>query len=102
MMAVFALVFALDGGPPKQSWFGVDKVKHFCVSALVQSVGFSASRAVGLDRGVSQAAGAGAVIAVGVVKEVHDRRRGGRFSGRDLVWDAAGAASAAALLNGTR
>lgn len=102
MIAALALAVVLDTTPPKQPWFGVDKVKHFCVSALVQSVGFSASRAAGLDRRVSQAVGAGAVVAVGVVKEVHDRRRGGPFSGKDLLWDAAGATSAAALLNGTR
>jgi hypothetical protein len=37
-----------------------------------------------------------AVVSVG--KELRDRRRGGRASGRDLVWDAAGAALWGALL----
>jgi putative lipoprotein len=102
MIAALALAVLVDSTPPKQPWFGPDKVKHFFVSALVQSVGFSAARAAGLDRQGSQAVGAGAVAVAGVWKEVRDRREGGRFSTSDLVWDAAGSASAAALLNGTR
>lgn len=88
--------------PARQSWLGTDKVKHFLVSAFVQSVGYSASRAAGLGRAQAQAVGGGAVVVVGIWKEVRDRRRGGPVSTADLVWDAAGATSAAALLNGTR
>jgi hypothetical protein len=36
------------------------------------------------------------VVSIG--KEVHDRRRGGRVSGRDLAWDAAGGALWGVLL----
>jgi hypothetical protein len=36
-----------------------------------------------------------------VAKEVHDRRAGGRFSVRDLAWDAAGIAAASAMLSHT-
>ena len=102
MIAPLALVVALHAAPPRQSWFGRDKLKHFCMSAMVQSVGYSASRAAGLDRAASQAVGGGAVAVVGVWKEVRDRRRGGPFSRQDLVWDAAGGFAAASLLNGTR
>lgn len=101
MIATLLLAVALDSTPARQSWLGTDKIKHFFVSAFVQSVGYSASRAAGLGRAPSQAVGGGAVALVGVWKEVRDRRRGGAFSTADLVWDAAGAASAAALLNGT-
>lgn len=102
MIAALALAILVDSTPPKQPWFGPDKVKHFFMSALVQSVGFSAARAAGLDRQGAQIAGAGAVAVVGAGKEVRDRKQGGRFSTTDLVWDVAGAASAATLLNGTR
>jgi uncharacterized protein YfiM (DUF2279 family) len=37
-------------------------------------------------------------VVVGVGKELHDRATHGDVSARDLVWDAAGAASATALL----
>lgn len=82
--------------------FGADKVKHFLMSFLVQSAGFSVGRAAGLDRGASQAVGAAAVGSVGVLKELHDRSRGKPFSAGDLLWDAAGGVAAASLLNGTR
>lgn len=87
--------------PPGDGWFGVDKLKHFLVSAFVQSVGYSIASAAGADR-VTAHAGAGVVtLGVGIWKEGHDRNATG-FSTKDLAWDAAGALAAAALLNGAR
>jgi uncharacterized protein YfiM (DUF2279 family) len=43
-----------------------------------------------------------ATVAVGIGKEVRDGRSGGRFDVRDLMWDLAGAASAAAVLEQSR
>jgi len=83
-------------------FFGADKVKHFLLSFLVQSTGYSMSRAAGLDRGASQAVGAAGVATVGLLKEIQDKRRGKPFSIGDLAVDAAGGLAAAALLNGTR
>jgi uncharacterized protein YfiM (DUF2279 family) len=40
-------------------------------------------------------------LTFGVGKELVDVRRGSTFSGRDLVWDAAGAGSATILLDRT-
>ena len=88
--------FALD------RWFGADKVKHFLMSALVQSATYSASRVARIDRSASQIAAGGTVLAIGVAKEFHDRHMGKPFSIEDLVWDATGGFAAAALLNGTR
>lgn len=96
-----ALAFAL-ALPPVGSWFGADKLKHFLMSAFVQSAAFSASRAAGADRRVSNVVAAASSATIGVSKEVHDRRIGKPFSIQDLAWDAAGAGAMAALLARTR
>ena len=101
MIALLALSVALQA-PPGSPWFGADKVKHFFMSALVHSATFSLSRGAGLNHGRSQLVAGASAAAVGVWKEVYDKRSRKPFSVSDLVWDAAGAASAAALLNRTR
>ncbi|HEY8174261.1 MAG TPA: hypothetical protein VIF32_01085 [Gemmatimonadaceae bacterium] len=100
-MKIVAFI-ALLHGPPGEAWFGADKVKHFFLSALIQSATFSAARIVGLDKSASQTVGGAAVAGFGLGKELHDRRTAKPFSLRDLAWDAAGGLAAAALLNGTR
>ena len=99
---VLALGLATPTSTPRDSWFGADKVKHFLVSAMIQSAAFSAARAAGASRPVAQAVGGVSVATIGVWKELRDRRDQKPFSPRDLSWDAAGALAAAALLNGTR
>lgn len=97
MIASLALVAQLAA--PRDSWFGVDKLKHFFVAAFTQSVAYSALQAAKVrhDRAL---AGAWAVTAaVSVAKEVHDARTTGLFSVRDLVWDAAGAGFATVLID---
>lgn len=96
MIAGVALALALV--TPPDHWFGADKLKHFFVAAFTQSVTYSALQMARVrhDRAV---AGASAVTTlVSVAKELHDRRTTGLFSMRDLVWDAAGAAAATALI----
>jgi len=84
--------------PPRDSWFGADKLKHFFVAAFTQSVTYSALQTARV-RHDHALAGAWAVTAVvSVAKELHDKRTTGLFSVRDLVWDAAGAGVATALL----
>jgi putative lipoprotein len=101
VLATLALMHAPPQSPPEK-WFGVDKVKHFMMSAFIHSAAFSAARAAGLPRSSAQVAGSVSSLAVGVAKELRDRRRARQFSVKDLLWDGAGALSAAALLNGTR
>ena len=101
MMATLALA-TLMALPPRSSWFGADKAKHFLVAAFTHSVAFSAARAASLSRSGAQGIGGVSVIAVGVWKELSDRRAGRPFSAGDLVWDAAGGLAAAGLMNGTR
>ena len=88
--------------PPRDAWFGADKLKHFLMSALVQSATFSIARSAGAGHGSAMAAGVSSALTVGLVKEFHDKRVGKPFSAKDLFWDAAGTASAAALLHRSR
>ena len=85
----------------RDSWFSADKVKHFFASAFVQSVAYSSARAAGAGHGGSLAAASATTGALGVAKEVRDRRAYGTFSYRDLVWDAAGAGVATLMLRRT-
>ena len=100
MITTLALVAALQGPPlPLPS---SDKVKHFFMSALIHSTVFSAARAAGLEKAPSQVVAGATTMAVGFAKEIRDRKVTGVFSRQDLVWDAFGSLTAAALLNGTR
>lgn len=83
---------------PVDPWFAADKVKHFALAGFAESIGFAAAREVGADRRAALSAGLAIGLGVSVAKELADRRRGGRASARDLVWDLAGMAAYAALL----
>jgi len=92
MKLLFAILVALP--KPSDSFFGADKMKHFFLSAFVQSVAFGGLRSFAVDRPRALRAAGGVTAAVGLGKELYDSRRTGLFSVRDLVWDAAGAAVA--------
>jgi len=96
---VLALQLHAPGDHPAgDSWFGVDKVKHFFMGAFVQSVAYSAIRASGGSHTASLAGATGVTAGVSVAKELWDAHSGGTPSVRDLVWDAAGAGTATVLL----
>jgi len=84
--------------PSGDSWFAVDKVKHFFMGAFVQSVAYSALRTSGASHNASLAGATGVTAGVSLAKEVWDAHSGGTPSVRDLVWDAAGAGTATLLL----
>ena len=84
--------------PGGDSWFGVDKVKHFFMGAFVQSVAYSAIRASGAGHSASLAGASGVAAGVSLGKEVWDSHGGGTASARDPVWDAAGVGTATLLL----
>lgn len=100
MIRALALAAALYA--PGDGWLGMDKVKHFFMSAFVQSVSYSALRSVRVDHERALVGASVATFAVGVGKEIYDRRDYGLFSVRDLSWDVAGGVSASVLLNQTR
>jgi uncharacterized protein YfiM (DUF2279 family) len=96
------LAFALSlHAAPKLS-VAPDKVKHFFLSAFVQSVSYSTLRAANLEHDNALLAASAATLSAGVGKEIWDSRRGGTFSVGDLVWNVAGAGAAAAMLEHTR
>jgi uncharacterized protein YfiM (DUF2279 family) len=92
------LAFALSLHAPPRLTIAPDKLKHFFLSAFVQSASYSALRLSGVEHDGALVTASAATVAVGLAKEVHDARSGGRFDGRDLVWDLLGAAAAAAVL----
>ncbi len=101
----FALVFSIAFGgdaDPGERWFGPDKVQHFFAAAFVQSVSYSGLRAANLSHGRALTGATVTSATVSLGKEVYDLRRGGIFSGRDLVWDAGGIGAATLLLDRTR
>lgn len=100
-MRTFLLVISLRGStapPPRDAGFAADKVQHFFSSAFVQSLSYGVLRGIGVRHDAAIAGATVTTAAVGVGKEVHDARTKGDPSVRDLLWDAAGAASVTLLL----
>jgi len=95
---IVPLALALQLTKPPDHWFGADKIKHLFVAAFTQTVAYNALQAAKVDHGGAMAGAWAVTAAVSVGKELHDRRTTGLFSVRDLVWDAAGAGTAALLL----
>jgi putative lipoprotein len=84
------------------SWFGIDKIKHFFMSAFIESVSYSALQAARVHHKSAMAGAIGITLGVGVAREIHDKRTPGKiFSVRDLTWDAIGTAAGTALLSHT-
>ena len=86
----------------RDSWFGIDKIKHFFISAFIESVSYSALQAANAKRRPAMAGAIGVSASFGVARELHDRRTpGNHFSYRDLTWDALGIGAGAAMLKHT-
>jgi uncharacterized protein YfiM (DUF2279 family) len=87
----------------RESWFGVDKIKHFFISAFIESISYSALQAANVKRRPALAGAIGVTAGIGLARELHDRRKpGSRFSYRDLTWDALGIGAGAVMLTHTR
>ncbi|HJQ12570.1 MAG TPA: VanZ family protein [Gemmatimonadaceae bacterium] len=79
-------------------WFGLDKVKHFFMSAFINTVSYSALQWAGVNHSTARTAAIGITMAAGLGRELHDMRVPGNiFSVRDLTWDAIGTAAGAAI-----
>ncbi len=84
------------------SWLGIDKIKHFFMSAFIESVSYSALQAAHVKRRPALTSAIGVTAAFGVAREIHDKRTPGKwFSYQDLTWDALGIAAGAAMLSHT-
>jgi uncharacterized protein YfiM (DUF2279 family) len=87
----------------RDSWFSPDKIKHFFMSAFIESVTYSALQAARMNHRPALVSAIGVTMAIGVGREIHDKRTPGNiFSVRDLTWDAVGATAGAVLLSQTR
>jgi len=90
---VLAFPLAADG------WFGADKMKHFFMSAFIQSMAYSSARAAGASHDGAFVSATAATVGFGIGREVYDGRVKKAFSYKDLVWDGAGLAAGIALVN---
>jgi putative lipoprotein len=100
---VVNLIYAQAAVAHTDAWFGLDKIKHFFMSAFIESVTYSALQAARVDHRAALGGAIGVTMAFGVGREVHDKRTPGNiFSVRDLTWDAVGATAGAVLLAQTR
>lgn len=104
LVLTFKLTFGGIAPAPKapDRWFAEDKARHFFLSLAVTSFSYGTARLVGIDHGPAIFTAGLTAGAAGVGKELYDRSRGGRFSGRDLVWDGAGIAAGLTLVSRTR
>jgi uncharacterized protein YfiM (DUF2279 family) len=87
-----------DGPPAPDPWLAEDKLRHFFTSLAAANMAYGGARLVSMERRPALLAAGAAAGAAGLLKEVRDRRRGGRFSYRDLAWDAAGIAVGLAVV----
>ena len=87
---------------PLDAWFAEDKMRHLAMAFAATTFAHAAGRAAGMDAGSATAAGAAAAVAASVGKEIFDRRAGGIFSVRDLVWDAVGIALGVLMVGNAR
>lgn len=96
---ILALSLSIGGHQAGDKWLAPDKLKHFFMSAFIESASYSALRAARVNRHDALVGAAGLAVSVGLGKEVYDSRTGEGFSMRDLAWDAAGTAAGAAFLS---
>lgn len=96
MLPVLLFPLALDG------WFGADKMKHFFMSAFIQSMAYSSVRAAGASHDGAYISATAATVGFGIGREIYDGRVKRAFSYKDLVWDGAGLAAGMVLVNNAR
>lgn len=103
-MPPWLLAFTLATGdtsamqmPPRDPWFGPDKVKHGVIAVALEG-GTYATLRLGADHREALAGAIVVTASLSLLKELRDRGRTG-FSLRDLAWDAAGIAVATLLLS---
>lgn len=104
MIFALAMIVNLHAATPPRAdpWFGVDKAKHFLVSAFVQSVSYATLRTAGVHNRGALVGASVVTLTVGLGRETHDHIVGRTFSPRDLVWDVLGGIAASTLLEKTR
>jgi uncharacterized protein YfiM (DUF2279 family) len=87
---------------PGDAWIGEDKIQHFVMSYAVAVFIDAGARTAGVDERTARVGAVSGALLAGVLKEWYDRARGGIFSYRDLVWDAAGVATGMLVIRASR
>lgn len=82
-------------------WIGEDKLRHLALSFAATEMTYGSARFI-LDHDTAVPVAATTALALGLAKELRDRREGRTFSTRDLVWNVAGVALGVALVRSTR
>ncbi len=101
------LLLALSGSRPgteadARPIVATDHVQHSLVSFAGSVYTFSVVRAAGLEAREASWAALATMAAAGLVKELSDRARGGRFDGADLIANAVGLAIGGMLIRAMR
>lgn len=97
-----AVVRSIPMRAAQDSWSGPDKIKHFFISAFIESLAFGGLQASGAERNTAFAGAIATTAAFALAREVYDKRTKGIFSIPDLTWDAAGAGAALLVLRSTQ
>ncbi len=96
------LVYGQAAAAHPDAWFGIDKIKHFFMSAFIESVSYSALQAARVHYRSALGGAIGITLGFGVGREIHDKRTPGNiFSVRDLTWDVIGTGVGTVLLSHT-
>jgi putative lipoprotein len=96
------IVYGQSAVAHPDSWFGIDKIKHFFMSAFIESVSYSALQAMRVRHAPALGGAIGITLGFGIGREIHDKRTAGNiFSVRDLTWDAIGTGAGSVLLSHT-
>jgi len=77
-------------------------MKHFFMSAFIESMAFGGLQASGASRNAAFVGALGTTAAFGIGKEVYDKKTTGLFSFRDLTWDGVGTGAAWLVLRKTQ
>jgi len=99
---IAAVIRSVSKRTAHDSWSGPDKVKHFFISAFIESLAFGGLQAAGAGRSTAFAGAIVTTAAFALARELYDKRTKGIFSIPDLTWDAAGAGAAALVLRSTQ
>lgn len=79
-----------------------DHIRHAVVSFAATTHAFAFAIAAGIDHDTAAALSVAVGAALGIGKELVDRRNGGPFDALDLVWNGVGIAAAAFLIGAMR
>jgi putative lipoprotein len=97
ILIILLIITPLTYAGEKDRWFTRDKYEHFAISMIYSSgATFIAHRHFEISKSKAPAVGFGFSITLGAAKEVGDfATHKGTASGKDFIWDIAGALAGA-------